>query len=85
MNEEKIQIVTACRLTGSTIEVLMHPDGWRYEESLSSSYGFVPSEHVDRSLVFLRNDKGMDVYINTLTGEEIHVGRTSDRELENDS
>ena len=85
MNEEQSQVVTACRLKGSTIEVLMHPDGWKYEESLSNSYGFVPSEHVDRSLIFLRNDKGVDVYMNTLTGEEVYVGRTSDRDLEIDA
>lgn len=85
MNNEKTQVITACRLKGSTIEVLMHPDGWKYEESLSCSYGFVPSEHVDRSLVFLRSDKSMDVYMNTLTGEEVYVGRTSDRELEKDA
>ena len=45
----------------------------------------MPSEHVDRSLIFLRNDEGVDVYMNTLTGEEVYVGRTSDRDLENDA
>lgn len=85
MNEEQTHAVTACRLKGSTIEVLMHPDGWMYKESLSSSYGFVLSEHVDRCLTFLRNNKLVDVYMNAPTGLEVYVGKTSDQNLEKDA
>ena len=39
--------IACCRLNGSTLTHVAMPDGWVYEESLSSSYGFVPSEHVE--------------------------------------
>jgi hypothetical protein len=42
--------VSACRLKGSTQSVIVTPDGWTFEQSLSSSFGFVPNEHLDRSL-----------------------------------
>ena len=52
------------------------PDGWEYEKSLSSSYGFAPSEHIEKGLKFLRHEDGKDVYFNELTGKEVYVGRT---------
>lgn len=85
LDEDKKQVVTACYLKGSEIELLLCPDGWKYEESLSSSYGFVPSGHLDKSLVYLRTEDRMDVYFNILSGKEVYVGRTSDKELEEDN
>jgi hypothetical protein len=67
--------IAACRLCGSTLKALMKPDGWEFEGSLSQSFGFVPSQHRDRSLRFLRHEGGMDVYLNEATGEEVFVGR----------
>ena len=52
------------------------PPGWEYDKSLSSSYGFVPNEHIEKGLKFLRHENGLDVYLNPLTGEEVFVGRT---------
>jgi hypothetical protein len=69
--------VAASRLTGSVIEQLMTPDGWRYEDSLSRSFSFVPNEHVDKSVRFLRREGGIDVYFNELTGTEVFIGRTT--------
>ena len=68
---------SACRLKGSTSEVLITPEGWRFEGSLSQTFGFVPSEHTDRSLKFLRHENGIDVYLNEITGKEVFIGRTS--------
>lgn len=68
--------VAACRLVGSQVHEMVTPPGWKYENSLSSSFGFVPTEHAENGLKFLRHEKGLDVYFNTLTGKEIYVGRT---------
>jgi hypothetical protein len=68
---------SACRLSGSISTVLITPEGWQFEGSLSQTFGFVPSEHTDRSLKFLRHENGVDVYLNELTGKEVFVGRTS--------
>jgi hypothetical protein len=43
---DKINRVAACRLTGSTIKSLIAPPSWKFEKSLSSTYAFVPNEHV---------------------------------------
>ena len=68
--------VAACRTVGSTDREILTPDGWHYEESLSRSYGFVPTGSEEKSLVFLRRDKDMDVFLNRLTGKEVYMGRT---------
>lgn len=68
--------IMACRAVGDDSGQLMTPDGWRYEGSLSQSFGFAPTEQTDRSLQFLRHENGRDVYLNTVTGKEVYVGRS---------
>lgn len=68
--------VAACRLKGSKENVLIQPEGWRFEESLSNSYGFVPTRDLAKSLNLLERDEGIDVYENGLTGKKAYVGRT---------
>ena len=72
------QKVAACRLVGSNLDQVVTPIGWRFEGSLSQSYGFVPTEHENKSLTFLRHENGQDVYFNELTGKEVFVGRTGE-------
>ncbi|WP_257165528.1 hypothetical protein [Bradyrhizobium sp. SRS-191] len=68
--------VAACRLKGSKLTQIFTPEGWEFEQSLSRSYGFVPGGSEAKSLTFLRRQDGVDVYLNTLTGKEVYVGRT---------
>jgi hypothetical protein len=68
--------VAACRLAGSSQTVLMRPEGWSYEGSLSQTHAFVPAGAIGKSLKFLRHENGLDVYLNLLTGEEVFQGRT---------
>jgi hypothetical protein len=68
--------VAGCSLLNSEITKLFTPDGWEHENSLSCSYGFVPTEHIEKGLKFLRHEDGNDVYLNPTTGEEVYVGRT---------
>lgn len=49
----------ACRLKGSGSTVLITPEGWEYERSLSQTFGFVPSGQEDKSLKFLRHEGGL--------------------------
>jgi hypothetical protein len=69
--------VAACRKVGSTSMQVVAPPAWAFESSLSSSYGFVPNEHADKSLKFLRHERGLDVYLNEVTGKEVFVGRSA--------
>ena len=54
------------------------PPTWKFDGSLSHSYGFAPTEHVDKSLKYLRHENGLDVYLNTVTGQEVYIGRTGE-------
>jgi hypothetical protein len=72
------QSVAACRLTGSQVMEVVTPPSWEFESSLSSTYGFVPSEHAEKGMKFLRHEQGLDVYLNPLTGKEVYVGRTGE-------
>jgi hypothetical protein len=69
--------VAACRLVGSQSKQIFKPNGWQYEGSLSASHGFVLNEDMHKCLEFLRNENGIDVYINKITGKEVYVGRSS--------
>jgi hypothetical protein len=69
--------IAACRLSDSSQSMIFMPEGWVFEGSLSSSFGFMPNEHVEKSLIFSRHDDGLDVYRNRLTGKEVFVGRSA--------
>ena len=70
--------VAACQLADSKIEEVIMPDGWVFDGSLSQTYGFVPSEHANKSLRLLRHEDGLDVFLNLVTKEEVYVGRTGE-------
>lgn len=72
------QRVAACRAKGCDLDTIICPDGWQFEGSLSHTFGFVPSEHTEKSLKFLRHENGLDVYLNKLTGKEVYMGRTGE-------
>jgi hypothetical protein len=68
--------VAACRLAGSASTDLITPPDWSYAHSLSRSHGFVPAEHLSRTMKFLRREGTLDVYLDLATGQEMYVGRT---------
>ncbi len=68
--------IKCCRLKHSKLNQLLTPDGWQYEGSLSNQFGFIPNGEVHKSLKFLRNENGCDVYFNILSGKEVYVGRS---------
>jgi hypothetical protein len=68
--------IAGCRAVGSRVTTLVCPEGWHYEGSLSQKYAFVPSADMEKSMKFLRHEKGLDVYLNQLTGKEVFIGRT---------
>ena len=70
--------MAACRLVNSQVQEIITPDEWNYDSSLSSSYGFVPTEHAEKGLKYLRHENGLDVYLNPTTGKEVYVGRTGE-------
>ena len=49
LDEDPRQRVAACRLSGGKSDKIVTPEGWTFGRSLSSSYGFVPSEYQTKS------------------------------------
>lgn len=72
--------IKACQAVNDDALQLMTPDAWQFEGSLSQTYTFTPTKHVDKSLKFLRHEDGIDVYLNTITGKESYQGRTGERQ-----
>jgi hypothetical protein len=54
---------------------LATPPGWKFEQSLSSTFTFVPSGEEKHRLVFLRKENGTDVYRDLATGKDVYIGR----------
>lgn len=70
--------VAACQLVESNVKQVVTPSGWKFEGSLSSTFAFVPSEHAENGMKYLRHENGLDVYLNPITGLEMYVGRTGE-------
>jgi len=70
--------VAFCRLRGGTNTQLVKPDNWKYEGSLSQTFGFFPSDTEGMGITFRRHENGMDVYYDSLAEKEVYVGRTGE-------
>jgi hypothetical protein len=70
--------IAACRMKGSEVMEIVTPPEWKFENSLSATFGLVPDGQVEKSMKFLRHEGGMDVYLNLLAGKEVFVGRTGE-------
>jgi hypothetical protein len=76
LDDDNTRKVAAARMINGESEEIFFPDDWHYNGSLSQTYAFSYKEDVERSFRYLRREKGVDVYLNTMTGEEMYVGRT---------
>lgn len=47
------------------------PEGWTFEESLSTEFSFVTNEDLKDRLKFLRTEGGLDVFLDATTGREV--------------
>src|SRR3954451_2308966 len=64
--------VKGCRLLGDTSEKLVVPSSWPI-----GNMTFMTAADALSSLKFLRQQAdGVDAYLNTLTGQEVYIGRT---------
>lgn len=53
------------------------PTGWTYENSLYARGSFVDDDDLPRRLKFLREDDRFDIYLDSDTGREVFIARTS--------
>jgi len=70
--------VASCRLLDGHCLQLATPSSWKYEGSLSQTYGFFPAGSDNMGIKFLRHADGVDVYYDSLAEKEVFVGRTGE-------
>ena len=70
------RIAAGVHLRGSSMN-LATPADWEFEGSLSQKFGFVPTGKESDRLKFLRNEDGVDVFLDLDTGKEVFIGHTS--------
>ena len=77
--DPKQRVVRCCLLKDSAQKTFITPEGWSYEASLTSSFGFVPSgaEHTLRPL---GEEDGLESYRSPLSEKTVYVGQTSREE-----
>jgi hypothetical protein len=73
--------VAACALKGSVDDKVATPRVWRFEGSLSQTPGYAPAGHTEKTLQHLRTERGLDVYLSQLTGQEVYVGRAGNTDV----
>ena len=56
---------------------LATPEGWTYENSLSKQFKFVNNDGLNKDMIFLGRENGLDVYLDLNTGKKLYLGRTS--------
>ena len=70
------RIMPGLHLRGLSMN-LATPPGWQFEGSLSQTFRFIPTGEESDRLKFLRNEDGVDVFLDLSTGKEVFVGRSS--------
>jgi hypothetical protein len=75
------QKLMACQIKDSAVCRLFYPCDWDYESSLSKEVVMVETEDVDKRMMFLRHEGGIDFYLDALTGREVCIGRPRRRHL----
>jgi hypothetical protein len=51
------------------------PEGWLYEDSLSSNFKFIEDDDLKSAMVFVRSDGDLDVYLARATGKEYFTSK----------
>ncbi len=74
--------ISACMLSGGQSHHVFTPDGWKFDGSLSQTFGFSPTDSHSPGMRFLRHENGLDVYFNELSGNEVFVGRVSEKSFD---
>jgi hypothetical protein len=65
------RVAAGLHLSESSLDLAV-PKGWSYEGSLSERFKFVPAEDLQSRLIYLRTEKGVDVFLDTSTGREVY-------------
>lgn len=69
--------VKACWLVTEEPGHIFARRGWAFEGSLSARSGFVESDDLEERVRFLRQENGLEVFLDLETGKEFYLGRPS--------
>lgn len=68
--------IAACMLNGSSLKQVIMPEDWTFENSLSQSFGFVPSGS-EGGIDLVSTEDGLETWRSELTDKPLYVGRIS--------
>lgn len=71
------QPVSVCGAEPTRQHRVFFPPNWVYENSLSAEFNFVEGQSLPEHMKFLRHENGVDVLLDTNTGIEHYMGRSS--------
>lgn len=67
--------VSVAHLSGSDLNELVTPEGWKLEGSLTQTFSFVPLKNRINPLKLLRAEDGLNVYLDPRTGKKLFLGK----------
>ncbi|QYU69108.1 hypothetical protein J4558_02890 [Leptolyngbya sp. 15MV] len=67
--------VAGARLIDSKVGQIVTPNGWTFEESLSSSFGFIPTAS-EAHIELIEDRDSLQTFRSSLTTKPLYVGRT---------
>ena len=73
--DKDLHTVAACRLKQSEETKVFLPEGWRYEESLTAQFHFIPGEKLDSQLKLIGTKGNVQEYYDPLTGKRLFRGK----------
>ncbi|MFW2073059.1 hypothetical protein ACG9Y7_06395 [Acinetobacter gerneri] len=74
-NNDRNKKVMICCLNPSDLDEISVPKGWQYETSLTSTTKFIDGNNIPKNLKFVRNENGVDIWIDRATDQEYFVRR----------
>lgn len=74
-NNDHNKKVMICRLNPSNLDEILVPKGWQFETSLTSTTKFIDGNNIPKNLRFVRNENGVDIWIDRETDQESFVRR----------
>jgi tetratricopeptide (TPR) repeat protein len=67
--------ISVCWLKGTGFGDLALPPGWNLKGSLSKQLLFIPNDDIYERLEFLREEDGVEVFLDKKTGKTLYLGR----------
>jgi len=77
LNNQDECTVSVCESVPTTVNKVVIPNGWTYENSLTARGVYISADNIPSKLKLFKRDDGVDIYIDENTGQKFYVGHLS--------